>query len=77
MGDYTSFLFARPSFLDGMARSLDLGGTLQEYNRSRTAIDADETAMLIDWKALAEDVRRASRPLPEANSGSQTAKTTN
>jgi hypothetical protein len=77
MGDYTSFLFARPSFLEGMSRALDLGGTLQEYNRSRSGIDADETALRMDWMALEEDIRRVNKSLSEANGETQTAKAPN
>ena len=77
MGDYTSFLFAKPSFLEGMARVLDLGGTLTEYNRSRSGSEADETALLSDWLALAEDVRVVSRPNPEMNRESQSSKARN
>ena len=33
---YTFYLFARPSFLEGMASSLDLFGTLRAYNVSPT-----------------------------------------
>jgi len=36
MGRYTDLLYARPSFLEGMARVADIGGTLQVYNESPT-----------------------------------------
>ena len=39
MSYYSSFLFAEPSFLEGMARVVDFGGTLNEYNRSATESD--------------------------------------
>jgi hypothetical protein len=77
MGDYTSFLFARPSFFEGMARAFDLGDTLTEYNRSRSGAEADETALYCDWMALAQDACIASRRIPEAKSEPQQSKTRN
>ena len=56
MGEYSDFLFARPSFLEGVARILDLGTTLNEYNKS---IDADATALTMDMYAVGDDLREA------------------
>ena len=55
----SDFLFARPSFIEGMARLLDLGATLQEYNRSITPIEADARALYNDFRAVGEDMKRA------------------
>lgn len=52
-------LFARPSFLEGLARVLDIGGTLQEYNRSPTPVDADDRAIRSDVAAVGNDLRSA------------------
>jgi len=41
MSNNSTFLFARPSFLEGVARVMDLGGTLQVYNNSKTEKEAD------------------------------------
>ena len=49
------FLFARPSFIEGVARTLDLGGTLQEYNSSMTPEQADFLALRADWWTIGED----------------------
>jgi len=57
MGDYD--LFAKPSFFEGMARVLDLGGTLNEYNYSRSGSHADMHAVGNDWIAVGEDLRGA------------------
>jgi hypothetical protein len=57
----TDFLFARPSFLSGMARVLDLGATFDTYNRSPTGKDADNIAIYNDFKAVGDDLRRALR----------------
>ena len=35
------FLCARPSFVEGMARILDFGGNLDQYNQSITPAQAD------------------------------------
>jgi hypothetical protein len=59
MGDYSSILFARPSFVEGMARILDFGNSLFEYNRSETPAQADFNALRSDMAAIAEDMRRA------------------
>ncbi len=59
MGDYTDFLFARPSFIEGMARVLDLGSTLQQYNNSLDGKQADSIAANADMRAIAEDMWRA------------------
>ena len=52
-------LFARPSFTEGMARVLDLGGTLQEYNVSDTGKEADIHALRNDWRAVGDDIKEA------------------
>ena len=56
MMDYTSRLFARPSFIEGMARVLDMGGTLNEYNFSATGEEADAIALWSDWAAIGQDM---------------------
>ncbi len=59
MGDLSSILFARPSFIEGAARALDLGNTLFEYNRSETGEMADTYALSADFRQIGEDIRRA------------------
>ncbi len=53
MGKY--FLFARPNFWGGMARVLDLGCTLNEYNYSINTEKADFYALHSDWKTVGID----------------------
>ncbi len=56
----TSFyLFARPSLLEGVARIVDLGGTLQTYNESVSESEADYKAIQNDWIATGLDIRDA------------------
>lgn len=69
MGPRTDFLFARPSFIEGMARVLDLGDTLTEYNESLTGSQADLIALRSDWEMVGQDLRTAvetvRKELPE------------
>lgn len=58
MGD-TFFLFSRPSFIEGIARILDLGVTLNEYNYSESEEEADARALASDWKAIGNDIKVA------------------
>lgn len=57
MGEYTPTftLFARPSLVEGIARLLDFGGTLNTYNDSPTPELADLVALSSDTAALAHD----------------------
>ena len=56
---YTTYLFAMPSFLRGVARLFDPLGRLNQYNVSDTPQEADYRALLADWKAVSEDIRQA------------------
>jgi hypothetical protein len=57
--DRSFFLFARPSFVGGVARLFDFGGTLNTYNISATSEMADARAFYEDWKAIGDDMRAA------------------
>lgn len=59
MVDYSELLFARPSFIGGMARALDLGSSMNIYNDSRSELEADTKAMAADWGATGADIRKA------------------
>lgn len=59
MSEYTTFLFARPSFLEGLARIFDFSGALNEYNISATPEQADARALRSDWMAVGDDLRNA------------------
>jgi hypothetical protein len=50
-------LYARPSFIEGMARNIDIFDTLREYNESPTEAEADVTALKNDWRAVGDDLR--------------------
>ncbi len=52
----TDFLVAKPSFLSGLARALDIGATLPSYNISKTASEADIKALRSDWENVGQDL---------------------
>jgi len=53
----SDFLFARPSFLEGAGRVIDLFGVMQEYNTSPSMPEADRRAILSDWLAIGDDFK--------------------
>ncbi|MSS73359.1 MAG: hypothetical protein EXS64_17995 [Candidatus Latescibacteria bacterium] len=55
----TDFLFASPSFLQGMASIFDFGGFLLVFNQSRTPEEANEKAMRADWAMVGKDIQDA------------------
>lgn len=64
----SDFLFAQPSVLSGIARLLDLWGTFDVYNVSRTAQEADARALRCDWAVVGHDLSHAMahfRHVPE------------
>lgn len=54
----SDFLFARPSFVEGIARVADFHGTLQRYNTSSDSDYADLRAIYADWEAVGKDMRK-------------------
>lgn len=61
MNIWTEFLYARPSFLEGVARILDFRGVLESYNNSPTPSEADARAIYADWAAIGDDLKEAVR----------------
>ena len=57
----SKFLFADASFLEGVGRILDFGGTLTEHNESLTPEQADYFAMRADWWLVGHEIREAMR----------------
>jgi hypothetical protein len=55
----SSVLGARPSFLEGVARVMDIGDTLQAYNDSDSDQEADAHALGRDWQIVGSDIRMA------------------
>ncbi len=60
MSRFTSFLFAMPTALDGVGSVLDMSGELPEFNSSDSPEEADNSAIMLDWMAIAEDIRFAA-----------------
>jgi hypothetical protein len=59
MNKISTYFYARPSFFEGVARLIDFGGTLNEYNCSATSSQADTRAIAADWKVVGNDLRSA------------------
>jgi hypothetical protein len=59
MNSLTGFLFAEPSLVEGIARIIDIGGTLQEYNSSLSPNQADALALASDWCVIGADMKQA------------------
>jgi hypothetical protein len=59
MGEFrTDYLFARPSFWEGIARIFDFGSTLNEYNFIEDGAEADRIALANDWAIVCNDIRK-------------------
>lgn len=57
----TFFLFALPSFFEGVARLMDFSNTLNQYNGSTTPEIADNIAIFHDWLAVGNDLRKSMK----------------
>ncbi len=55
----TDFLFAQPCFTSGVGSVLDLWGTFDSYNISKSVDDADRKALLNDWYNVGDDIASA------------------
>jgi hypothetical protein len=53
----SDFLYASPTFLVGMASSLDLFGVFERFNTSRTSAEADLLALICDRRVVRDDIR--------------------
>ena len=52
------YAFNLPSFLDGLARIFDIGGTLEEYYPiSDRGYEEDLAALRSDWIVIGQDMR--------------------
>jgi len=70
-GEDTGFLFAHPGFLQGFSVALDIGGTLVEYNISRTPQEADARAIASDWAITGIDISTAAKTLVKEKAQTQ------
>ena len=69
MSHKSTFLFADPSFIYGVAHLLDFEGTFVSYNQSRTPIEADAKALYADWRTVGEDLLAAMNRVVAEQSG--------
>jgi hypothetical protein len=52
----STFLFATPSFAEGMGRLFDFANVLNAYNTSVSEAAADNLAARMDWQAVGNDI---------------------
>ena len=62
----SDFLFARPSFWEGLGRIVDVGDTLTEFNRSLSTTQADRIALEQDWLMVGKELRQAMSQISKA-----------
>ena len=58
-------LYARPSFWEGVARLVDITGSLNQYNYSASDEEADCRAIESDWEAVGADILSAAKAFQE------------
>lgn len=61
MSDFSSFLFAKPSLVEGAARIFDFAGGLNQYNTSPSGRSADHRSINADWAAVGNDILESAR----------------
>lgn len=66
-------LYAKPSLVEGIARVLDFGGTLNVYNASASPEEADARATQSDWKRVGQDLATAIATFAEGHAGNARA----
>lgn len=59
----TTYLYATPSFLEGVARLFDFTGSLNVYQCSDSPEQADFKAISSDWIVVGDDFRKAIKDL--------------
>ena len=59
MNQHNYRLGARPSFLEGIARLMDFGNTLDDYKSYSSGAEADYDAIAKDWVMIGLDFRNA------------------
>lgn len=53
------YSFTKPSFIEGVARVLDLGGTLQAKISISSPMQADIEAVSHDWRMVGKDIENS------------------
>ena len=76
MGRRLRYRFAMPSFLEGLARIFDFGGTLvEDYEVSSSGFEEDIRALRSDWMAIGQDMRDVMGGYMDCESEGQTVET--
>jgi hypothetical protein len=52
----STYLFATPTWAEGVGRLLDFGDSLTQYNDSPTPEEADSRALATDWRSVGGDI---------------------
>jgi hypothetical protein len=65
----SGFLYCDPSFLSGLARTLDLQGLYDAYNSSNTPLEADTRALAADWIIVGQGLQNAIDEFQVENAG--------
>ena len=55
----SEYLYARSSFWEGVARLVDVSGSLSVYNSALTPREADNLALLSDWVVVGDDLKES------------------
>lgn len=69
MSDKSTFLFADPCLIYGVAHLLDFQGTFTQYNLSRTPSEADSKALFADWSSVGESLLDAMNTVEAERQG--------
>ena len=67
MSRLIALLFARPSFIEGIARIMDFQGSMSEYNFSTDGQATDQRAIRSDWLRVGADMRFARSEFDRGN----------
>jgi hypothetical protein len=55
----STFLFAVPTWQEGVGRLVDFANNLTAYNETKEPEDADARAIAQDWRAVGDELRTA------------------
>jgi hypothetical protein len=61
----TTYLYATPSFLEGVARLFDFAGSLNVYQCADSPDQADFKAISSDWMVVGGDFRKAIQDIQD------------
>lgn len=59
----SDFLFTTPTIWTGFGSVLDLFGSREQYNYSKSTLEADVKALRNDWGVVGQDIQAAQEEL--------------